>query len=145
MHITVRRYIRHTRASVVNKCTTLRPTLEQVKYNIYFIVHAISIIYDINIVTPLCKFNEPTEPPAADWLAKLHSSMIHSYYYYYNAWFPLLPPYKNRWIDDDAATAVFLVAGGSCSTTKRRSLIILNIVQQSGLFIIYFYFMSVTI
>ncbi|CAI6343546.1 unnamed protein product [Macrosiphum euphorbiae] len=77
-----------------------------------------SIIYYINIVTPLGKFNEPTEPPAADWLAKLDSSMIHSYYYYYNAWFPPLPLHENRWIDDDAAAAVFLVAGGSCSTTS---------------------------
>lgn len=28
-----------------------------------------STIYDINITTPLGKFNEPTEPPVADWLA----------------------------------------------------------------------------
>lgn len=79
-----------------------------------------SIIIRYFIVTPLGKFNEPTEPPAADWLAELHSS-IHSYYYYYNAWFPPLPLYENRWIDDDANAVVFLVAGGSCSTTKRCS------------------------
>jgi len=93
------------------------------------------------IATPLGKLNEPTEPPAADWaIAELHSS-IHSYYYY-NAWFPPLPLY--RWIDDVANAVVFLITGGS-STTKRRSLFIHNIFQQSGLFIIYFYFMSVTV
>jgi len=64
--------------------------------------------YDISIITPLGKFNEPTEPPAADWLAKLHSSMIHSYYYYYyNAWFPPLPLHENRWIDDDVFTVQY--------------------------------------